>query len=120
MLKTTVKKTALIVGVLALFGVIGLSGCTKETEAIKIGATEVPHAQILEFAQPLLEEEGVEIEIIVFSDYVSRTCSLLINNWTPTSSNIFPTLRIWLKNAILTLHGWPKFTLSLLAYIQKR
>lgn len=76
MLKTTVKKTALIVGVLALFGVIGLSGCTKETEAIKIGATEVPHAQILEFAQPLLEEEGVEIEIIVFSDYVQPNLQL--------------------------------------------
>ncbi|MGI6620400.1 MAG: MetQ/NlpA family ABC transporter substrate-binding protein [Bacillota bacterium] len=72
----TFKKIALVIGVIVLFGVLGLAGCAKQTEAIKIGATEVPHAEILEFAQPLLEEEGVEIEIVVFSDYVQPNLQL--------------------------------------------
>jgi D-methionine transport system substrate-binding protein len=75
-LNKTFKKIALVIGVIVLFGVLGLAGCAKQTEAIKIGATEVPHAEILEFAQPLLEEEGVEIEIVVFSDYVQPNLQL--------------------------------------------
>ncbi|WP_078594550.1 MetQ/NlpA family ABC transporter substrate-binding protein [Evansella clarkii] len=35
-----------------------------------VGATNVPHAEILEFAQPLLEEEGVELDIVTFNDYI--------------------------------------------------
>jgi D-methionine transport system substrate-binding protein len=71
-----VKHIALILGALVLVSVIGLSGCSKKAEALKIGATEVPHAQILEFAQPLLEKAGVEIEIVVFSDYVQPNLQL--------------------------------------------
>lgn len=70
-----VKKVAVVLGVLVLLGVVMLSGCSK-TEALKIWATEVPHAQILEFAQPLLEKEGVQIEIVVFSDYVQPNLQL--------------------------------------------
>lgn len=35
-----------------------------------VGASNVPHAEILEFATPLLEEEGVTLEIESFNDYV--------------------------------------------------
>lgn len=37
---------------------------------LKIGATPVPHAEILEFAKPILAKEGVNLEIIEFNDYV--------------------------------------------------
>lgn len=48
-----------------------LVGCGSDDDnTLVIGASNVPHAEILEFAQPLLEEEGVEIEIVPFSDYV--------------------------------------------------
>lgn len=39
-------------------------------ELIVVGATPVPHAQILEFAQPLLAKEGYELKIQEFNDYV--------------------------------------------------
>jgi D-methionine transport system substrate-binding protein len=35
-----------------------------------VGASNVPHAEILEEAAPLLEEKGIELEIKTFSDYV--------------------------------------------------
>ena len=50
------------------------SGC--KSEALKIGASPVPHAEILEFAEPLLKKEGIEIEIIEFSDYVQPNLQL--------------------------------------------
>lgn len=54
--------------------VILLGGCGKKT--VKIGATSVPHAEILEFAQPYLEKEGIELEIIEFNDYVQPNLQL--------------------------------------------
>lgn len=45
------------------------SGDDKET-TIKIGASNVPHAEILEKAEPLLEKEGINLEIETYQDYV--------------------------------------------------
>lgn len=42
----------------------------EETKKIVIGATNVPHAEILEEAKPLLEEKGIELQIEKFQDYV--------------------------------------------------
>ncbi len=39
-------------------------------ETIKIGATPGPHAQILEAVKPILAEQGIDLEILEFSDYV--------------------------------------------------
>ena len=39
-------------------------------DKIVIGASNVPHAEILEKAEPLLEEEGIELEIVTYTDYV--------------------------------------------------
>ncbi len=39
-------------------------------DKITIGATAVPHAEILEFVKPTLAKQGVDLEIKVFTDYV--------------------------------------------------
>ncbi|WP_416147113.1 MetQ/NlpA family ABC transporter substrate-binding protein [Salipaludibacillus sp. HK11] len=41
-----------------------------ELESLVVGASNVPHAEILEFASPLLEEEGIALEVVPFNDYV--------------------------------------------------
>jgi len=41
-----------------------------EPVTIKIAASATPHAEILEFAKPILAEQGVDLEITVFDDYV--------------------------------------------------
>ena len=38
--------------------------------AVTVAATAVPHAEILEAAKPLMEAEGWDMEIVVFTDYV--------------------------------------------------
>jgi len=37
---------------------------------LKVGASEVPHSEILKFVKPKLKEQGVNLEVIVFNDYV--------------------------------------------------
>ena len=43
---------------------------------IKVGATPVPHAELLNFVKPQLEKEGVELQVIEFTDYVKPNLSL--------------------------------------------
>ncbi len=37
---------------------------------LKIGASPTPHAEILEHVKPLLKDEGIDLEIVKFDDYV--------------------------------------------------
>ena len=70
------KKTAeLILCVLLLFVLLAglLTGCgqSKETPAkLRVAATAVPHAEILEVAKEVLAKQGIELEIVVYTDYV--------------------------------------------------
>ena len=43
----------------------------EENTIIKIGATPVPHVEILEAVKPLLKAKGYDLEIVEFTDYVT-------------------------------------------------
>ncbi|MEG2329137.1 MetQ/NlpA family ABC transporter substrate-binding protein [Anaerorhabdus sp.] len=45
------------------------AGTTADKTVLKISATLDPHAKILEFAKPILEEKGITLEITVLDDY---------------------------------------------------
>lgn len=51
-------------------------GSAAEETTIKIGASNVPHAEILEFVQPILEEEGITLDITTYNDYVIPNVAL--------------------------------------------
>lgn len=56
-----------------------LTACSDkavENGVLKIGASPVPHADILKAAQPMLAKEGVKLEIIEFTDYVQPNMAL--------------------------------------------
>ena len=65
---------------LAALSIFALASCGGNDEAaennnaesttIKVGASVTPHAEILEAAKPLLEEQGYTLEIVEFNDYV--------------------------------------------------
>ncbi|NGX59266.1 MAG: Methionine-binding lipoprotein MetQ [Chlamydiae bacterium] len=47
-------------------------GCAKKEEdknTLKIAASPVPHAQILEFVKPILKDQGINLKIIEVDDY---------------------------------------------------
>ena len=66
------KKIITLVLAIALIA----SLATASAAALVIGATSTPHAEILEAAKPLLAEKGVEIEIVIFEDYVQPNLQL--------------------------------------------
>ena len=47
---------------------------TKTT--LKVGATPVPHAEILEIVKPLLAKQNIDLQIVEFSDYVQPNLAL--------------------------------------------
>lgn len=48
----------------------------QEKVVLKVGATPVPHAEILEFVKPDLAEQGIDLQIVSFTDYVLPNISL--------------------------------------------
>jgi D-methionine transport system substrate-binding protein len=71
------KLILLLIAVLTL-GLL-LSGCSQNTPApanqgnktvLKIGATAVPHAEILNVVKPILAKEGIDLQIVEMTDYV--------------------------------------------------
>ena len=82
------KKVFALIAALA-FSALALAGCGSQQGAssgassaasgaktLKVGATAVPHAEILEAAKPLLEKEGITLEIVEFNDYVQPNLAL--------------------------------------------
>ena len=59
-------KSTRLLAALALFAAFSVQAADK----LSIAATAVPHAEILEFIKPGLKEQGVDLEIKVFTDYV--------------------------------------------------
>ena len=50
---------------------------TNEPVTLKVGATAVPHAEILEdVVKPALEKEGIQLEVVVYEDYVQPNLNL--------------------------------------------
>jgi len=71
-----IATTLLLTAALAACGTGSNSGSSDSSAAegestkLVIGASVTPHAEILEQAKPLLSEEGIDLEIKTFDDYV--------------------------------------------------
>lgn len=81
-----VKKLWLI-GLVFVLAASLLTGCGKTDNAakeggaqeevvLKVGATPVPHAEILEAVKEALAKDGVKLEIVEFTDYVKPNTAL--------------------------------------------
>jgi D-methionine transport system substrate-binding protein len=51
-------------------------GEEEGNKTLVVGASAVPHAEVLEAAQPLLAEKGIDLEIETFQDYVLPNIAL--------------------------------------------
>jgi D-methionine transport system substrate-binding protein len=54
----------------------GSDGGEQKEITLKVGASPVPHAEILKFIQPKLKEQGINLEIKEFTDYVQPNVQL--------------------------------------------
>ena len=46
------------------------AGSTQETVVLKVAASPTPHAQILEQVKPILAEQGIDLQITEYGDYI--------------------------------------------------
>lgn len=81
------KKQGIVLGVVALLSALSLSACVPQAptapsapaatdKVIVVGASSVPHAEILKAAQKNVEDQGYKLEIKEFSDYVLPNTAL--------------------------------------------
>ena len=69
------KKLLTLVLALTTLALVGCGGGAdnaggKSEKVVKVGASPVPHAEILEVVKPELAKEGIKLEIVEFNDYV--------------------------------------------------
>ncbi|AVK63399.1 methionine ABC transporter substrate-binding protein [Lactobacillus sp. CBA3606] len=91
-----------ILGLLAVAATaILLVGCGKSASStsttITVGASSVPHAQILKHIQPQLKKEGINLKIKVFQDYVLPNKALAAKELDANYFQHVPFLNNWNK-----------------------
>lgn len=65
-----------VAGILLSVSAITLAACGGDSESsgdskeLVVGASNTPHAEILEKVKPLLEEQGINLEIETYQDYI--------------------------------------------------
>ncbi|WML25047.1 MetQ/NlpA family ABC transporter substrate-binding protein [Neobacillus sp. OS1-33] len=79
------KIFSLIAIALLTFALAACGGAKNDTaekagkdgnKKLVVGASAVPHAEVLEAAKPLLKEKGIDLEIQVFQDYILPNVAL--------------------------------------------
>lgn len=86
------KKVSILISIL-LISIIVFAGCSSaktnssantssgsdtssKTTKLVVGATPVPHAEILNIVKPILKEKGIDLEVKEFTDYVTPNTAL--------------------------------------------
>lgn len=72
-------KKVLLTTLIIVLTLVLLTGCGKKENnenTIKIGVSPVPHSEIIKFIQSDLEKDGVKIEIVEFTDYLTPNKAL--------------------------------------------
>ena len=75
-------------------GLVALAACGGGRDAgsdntLRVGATPVPHAEILEQVKPILAKQGIELEVVTFTDYVQPNLALAADE---LDANYFQTI----------------------------
>ena len=65
-------------------------GDTTQLQVINVGASPAPHAEILEVAKEVLKEEGYDLKITEFVDYVQPNLALDSGELDLSLIHIFP------------------------------
>ena len=65
--RTLIPLASLLLSSLIAFLPVNLAGAS---EVLKVAASAIPHAQILEFIKPQLRAQGIDLQVKVFTDYI--------------------------------------------------
>jgi D-methionine transport system substrate-binding protein len=71
-----IRRRSLVFSVLCLVVVGGSVFAGAAAKVLKVGASPVPHAEILNVVKPILAKDGINLQIIEFTDYVRPNLAL--------------------------------------------
>ncbi|HHV55081.1 MAG TPA: MetQ/NlpA family ABC transporter substrate-binding protein [Firmicutes bacterium] len=75
-LPVNVALLAAVLPVLAVAALLAPAAPAAAPVVIKVGASPVPHAEILNFIKPALAKQGIQLQVIEFTDYVRPNLAL--------------------------------------------
>jgi len=64
-------RTLIMLAFLALLAVSGFAQTSGKLVTLKVGATPIPHGDLLQLIKPDLEAQGIKLEIVELTDYVT-------------------------------------------------
>ncbi|MGL5123250.1 MAG: MetQ/NlpA family ABC transporter substrate-binding protein [Fusobacteriaceae bacterium] len=109
-----------LLGVL-LLGVL-LVGCSedKKDKTLKIGVSPIPHGEILNFVKNDLLENGINVEIIEFTDYVTPNIALASKEIDVNFFQHLPYLKTFSEEKKLDLVGLDGIFVAPIALYSKK
>lgn len=75
-LVAVVRHTTLLLAAVSLAILMGVGTVGAAQQVLRVGASPVPHAEILEVVKPILAKDGIDLRIIEFTDYVLPNLAL--------------------------------------------
>ncbi|HEY8531079.1 MAG TPA: MetQ/NlpA family ABC transporter substrate-binding protein [Limnochorda sp.] len=91
--RARVARFLLAFWVLAVLGWLAAHPACADGEVLRVGVTPGPHEEVMEVVRDLLLEEGVQVEIVTFADYVTPNLVLAQGELDANSFQHEPYLR---------------------------
>jgi len=81
--------------------IFGLTACgeTEKSEVIKVGATVGPHAEVVEAVAEEAAKQGLQVEVVIFSDYITPNAALADGSLDLNSYQHLPFLNNFNSNS---------------------
>ncbi|ADO77949.1 MetQ/NlpA family ABC transporter substrate-binding protein [Halanaerobium praevalens] len=111
------KKTILI---LVLLSIVFVGSVQAADHKLSIGATPVPHAEILDFIRTELKAAGIDLDLVEFTDYVTPNIALADGSIDANFFQHIPYLKEFNKNRALNLKAVIKVHLEPIALYSEK
>jgi D-methionine transport system substrate-binding protein len=92
------QRRSVIKSAIVALGVVVSAGAFAQDKPIKIGVTGGPHAQIMEQVKKVAAKDGLNIQLVEFSDYIQPNAALAAGDLDANSYQHLPYLEAQIKD----------------------
>ncbi|GJG93620.1 MetQ/NlpA family ABC transporter substrate-binding protein [Cupriavidus pauculus] len=92
------QRRSVIKSAIVALGLVVSAGAFAQDKPIKIGVTGGPHAQIMEQVKKVAAKDGLNIQLIEFSDYIQPNAALAAGDLDANSYQHLPYLEAQIKD----------------------
>jgi ABC-type methionine transport system permease subunit len=96
--KALVRWSAAFAVLLLVVGVYCVHSELHRPKPLRVGVNPIPHGEILQFLQPELKRQGVDLQIVYFTDYVQPNLALAAGDLDANYFQHCPFLEIFNRN----------------------